>query len=365
MQPILADHDLYGLLGVHPGASAEQIRLAYRQRAMLWHPDRNSSADAEKTFKLIRSAYDVLRDPSRRADYDRNAASRAEPVPAPAQRRPGSAAQREAHVARAPDVRRRVRITLDEQLRGGRVELQVTRTEYCSVCEGSGTSEVRAACDNCRGSGYVRPSLGWFPPFLAAPIACTYCGGEGVTKSKCVACEGNGSIARKRGHLRFDIAAGVPPGGSLRVPGQGRRGRSGKVSGDLLINVEVAAHPLFELDFPHLRCEMPISVFRALAGGIVEVPTLDRPVSVSLPADLVDGTELRVVSHGMLNGATGRRGDLLVRLRLSRPRKLSGVQRELLAKLERLAADEPAHADWVRRRRDADNMKRSTDRDVS
>src|SRR6058998_1620768 len=102
MQPTLADHDLYGLLGVHPDASTEEIRLAYRQRAMLWHPDRNSCADAEETFKLIRSAYDVLRDPSRRADYDRNAASRAERAPAPDQRRPGSAAQREAHVARAP-----------------------------------------------------------------------------------------------------------------------------------------------------------------------------------------------------------------------------------------------------------------------
>ena len=361
MQPTLADHDLYGLLGVHPGASAEEIRLAYRQRAMLWHPDRNSCADAEETFKLIRFAYDVLRDPSRRSDYDRNATSRAERAPVPAARS-GSAAQREPHVARAPDVRRRVRITLDEQLRGSRVELQVIRTEYCSVCGGSGSSEVRASCDNCRGSGYVRPSLGWFPSFLAAPTACTDCGGEGVTQQKCVACKGNGTSARKRGHLRFDIPAGVPPGGSLRVPGYGRRGRSGRVSGDLLINVEIAAHPLFEPDFPHLRCEMPISVFRTLAGGIVEVPTLDRAVSVSLPTDLVDGTELRVASHGMLNGATGKRGDLLVRLRLIRPRKLSGAQRELLAKLERLAADEPRYVDWVRRRRDADDMKRSTDR---
>src|SRR5439155_11745685 len=359
MQPTLADHDLYGLLGVHPGASAEEIWLAYRQRAMLWHPDRNSCADAEETFKLIRFAYDVLRDPSRRSDYDRNAASRAERAPVPAARS-GSAAQREPHVARAPDVRRRVRITLDEQLRGSRVELQVTRTEYCSVCGGSGSSEVLTSCDNCRGSGYVRPSLGWFPSFLAAPTTCTDCGGEGVTLSKCAACAGNGTIARKRGHLRFDIPAGVPPGGNLRVPGHGRRGRSGRVSGDLLINVEIAAHPLFEPDFPHLRCEMPISVFRALAGGIVEVPTLDRPVSVSLPTDLVDGTELCVARHGMLNGATGERGDLLVRLRLIRPRRLSDVQRELLAKLERLAADEPRHIDWVRRRRDADNMKRST-----
>src|SRR5437868_7552790 len=120
MQPTLADHDLYGLLGVHSGASAEEIRLAYRQRAMLWHPDRNSCVDAEETFKLIRSAYDVLRDPSRRSDYDRNAASRAERPGAPPERR-GSAVQREPHIERAPDVRRRVRITLDEQLRGGRV----------------------------------------------------------------------------------------------------------------------------------------------------------------------------------------------------------------------------------------------------
>src|SRR5947199_10486146 len=158
------------------------------------------------------------------------------------------------------------------------------------------------------------------------------------------------------------MPAGIRPGGRLRVRGHGRRGRSGRISGELLINVGFEPHPLFEPDFPHLRCEMPISVFRALAGGTVEVPTLDRPVSVSLPTDLVDGTELRVARHGMLNGATGERGDLLVRLRLIRPRRLSDVQRELLAKLELLAADEPRHVDWVRRRRDADDMKRSTDR---
>ena len=112
MQPTPADHDLYGLLGVHPGVSAEEIRLAYRQRAMIWHPDRNKRTDAEETFKRIRSAYDVLSDPSRRADYDRNLASRAE---RPSAERPESATQREPRAERAPDVRRRVHITLDEQ----------------------------------------------------------------------------------------------------------------------------------------------------------------------------------------------------------------------------------------------------------
>src|SRR5438876_856927 len=192
MQRPLADHDLYGLLGVHPTASPQEIRLAYRQRAMIWHPDRNQSPDAEETFKLIRSGYEVLRDPSRRADYDRHAASHSDESPARAEQ-PASAPQRGPHARSAPDVRRRVYITLDEQLRGGRVDLQLTRTEYCSTCGGSGSSAVPASCDYCRGSGYMRHSLGWFPFFLAAPTACTDCGGAGVTRPKCIACEGKGS----------------------------------------------------------------------------------------------------------------------------------------------------------------------------
>ena len=364
MRTPVTDHDLYGLLGVHPSASLEEIRLAYRQRAMMWHPDRNNRSDAEDTFKLIRFAYEVLRDRSRRADYDHHTASRDERSQPPA-KQPGATAHRDPNVASAPDVRRRVDITLDEQLHGGRGELHVTRTEYCSTCGGSGTNGVPASCATCKGEGYVRPSLSWFPLFLGEPVACMDCGGAGVTKLECVACEGKGNIARKKGYLRFEIPAGIPPGGSLRIPGQGRRGRNGKASGDLLINVGITSHPLFEPDFPHLRCEMPISVFRALAGGIVEVPTLGSPVSVRLPTDFTDGTELSVTGHGMLNGATGKRGDLLVKLRLVRPRILSDAQRELLAKLERLAADEPRHVDWVRRRGDAEKMKRSTDRQTA
>ena len=110
---------------------------------------------------------------------------------------------------------------------------------------------------------------------------------------------------------------------------------------------------------------MPISIFRALAGGMIEVPTLDTTVSVPLPSESVDGTQLRVTGHGMLNGATGERGDLLLKLRLIRPRTLSVAQRELLAKLERLAADDPRHVDWARRQRDAENMKRSSHREAA
>ncbi len=365
MQSVLGDRDPYQLLGVHLTASIEEIRLAYRKCAMRWHPDRNTGADAEETFKLIKAAYEVLRDPSRRADYDRQVAADAERRrPAPAGQ-PAPAARREPRARSAPDIRRRVDITLDEQLRGGRIELPVSRTEYCSVCTGSGWRGGRASCGKCGGSGYMRVPLGWFPLFLANSTVCTECQGKGVTRPKCVACEGKGTLGPKKGFLRFAISAGIAPGGSIRLRGHGQPGRRGRAAGDLLVEFGIAAHPLFEPEFPHLRCAMPISVFRALAGGNIEVPTLDSPVSVALPTDVGDGTELRVPGHGMLNGATGERGDLLVRLRLIRPRTLSDPQRELLAKLDRLAAGEPDHVDWARRRRDADNLKRSTDRQAA
>ena len=360
MQFARSDHDLYRTLGVEPSASMEQIRLAYRQRAMMWHPDRNGRPDAGEKFKLIRFAYDILRDPSRRAEYDRRAASSAEGSSSA----PPRADQHERRAASAPDVRRRVHITLQEQLRGGSVELQVSRTADCATCAGSGVSRKTASCDVCGGDGYMRPSLGWFPSFFTTRVVCRECQGKGVTQPKCIACDGRGTIAR-RGHLRFDIPAGIPPGGILRIPGQGRRGRGEKRSGDLILNVGVASHPLFEPEFPHLRCDMPISIFRALAGGMIEVPTLDTTVSVPLPSESVDGTQLRVTGHGMLNGATGERGDLLLKLRLIRPRTLSVAQRELLAKLERLAADDPRHVDWARRQRDAENMKRSSHREAA
>jgi len=364
MPPLPADQDPYALLGVPPAASAAEIRLAYRQRAMLWHPDRNRHADAEETFKRIRSAYEVLRDPARRADYDRHAAAGAKRPHAPAAR-PAAAAPRERRAPSAPDVRRQVCITLDQQLRGGRVDLKVSRTEYCTACGGSGVARVRVRCETCSGQGSVRPPLGLFAFFLAAPTTCTDCAGEGVRRPPCAACGGSGALPRKTGRLRFDLPAGIPPGGSLRVRGHGRRGRGATVSGDLLVKVSLATHPLFEPDFPHLRCAMPVSVFRAIAGGIVEVPTLDGPVAVSLPAVVADGTELRLTGRGMLNGATGKRGDLLVRLRLVRPRALSEAQRELLARLERLAADDPAQLDWERRRRAAEDLRRPVDRDAA
>ena len=342
MQELLDHDDPYTILEVHPTASTEEIRLAYRKLVMSWHPDRNSRADAAEKFKRIRFAYELLRDSQRRAEYDRHTAARSHASS------PACPADAAPDVPTRADVRRRVRITLDQQLRGGHVELQLTRTEYCDACTGSGSAGTVVSCGACGGSGHVRSSLGLFPFFLGLPTTCADCAGEGLTPAKCAVCDGKGTTARKRGRLRFEVPPGLPPGGTLRIRGHGRRSRSGRASGDLLIQIAIDAHPLFEPDFPHLRCEMPVSVFRALAGGALEVPTLGAPVSVPLPAQLIDGTQLRVDGRGMLNGVTGKRGDLLVKLRLVRPHKLSDRQRDLLAQLERLTADDPAYADWKR-----------------
>ena len=362
MQHTHIDEDLYCLLGVDSAASADEIRRAYRKLAMIWHPDRNVSAEAEETFKRIRLAYEILREPKRRTEYDREFRSHPR-RPHDAHAQPASTAQSEVSSRRAPNLSRHVSISLEEQLHGCRAKLRLTRTEYCRHCGGSGHANLPPlACGTCRGSGFVRNPLGLFSMFRIATVACPDCSGKGTIRPKCEACAGTGVGARKMGHLQFEVPAGIRPGASLRVRGHGRRGRSGEAPGDLLVHVGVAPHPLFEPDFPDLRCEIPVSVFRALAGGTLEVPTLGAPVSIPLSSEPIDGAELRIPGHGLLDGASGRRGDLLVRLRLVRPQQLSDAHLALLAELEQLSANDPAHIDWLRRRHDAERLKSRSNR---
>ncbi len=362
MQQMHLDEDLYGLLGLEAAASAEEIRRAYRKLAMIWHPDRNVSADAEETFKRIRLAYEVLREPARRTEYDRNFSAQVRRDDN-AHRHEATAAQAETSARHAPNLSRQVNISLEQQLNGCRAKLRLTRTEYCRQCGGSGHPNLPPiACGTCAGSGSVRSPLGLFSFFRAAAVACSDCDGKGTIRPTCEACEGTGLSARKTGYLKFEVPAGIRPGASLRVRGHGRRGRSGEAPGDLLVHVGIAPHPLFEAEFPDLRCEIPVSVFRALAGGSLEVPTPEEPVSVPLPSELIDGTELRIPGQGMLDGASGRRGDLLVRVRLIRPQLLTDTHLALLAELEQLAASEPACIDWLQRRQDAERLKSRLDR---
>jgi molecular chaperone DnaJ len=211
----------------------------------------------------------------------------------------------------------------------------------------------------------VHSGLALFPFLMSSSRACPECDGAGVVHRACAACAGRGTTATRRGRLRFDIPAGVPPGGTLRIRGQGRRARNGRRAGDLVVEVTIDPHPLFEPAFPDLRCEMPISIFRALAGGRIDVPAPDGDVVVTLPDQVRDGTQLRVAGRGMRNGASGARGDVIVVLRVVVPRSLSEQQREWLAKLDRIASAEPALAAWARRRRDAEVVREAREQDAA
>jgi len=350
------DDNLYELLGVDANAPADVIRQAYRRLAMTWHPDRNTAQDAEHTFKRIRFAYDVLSDSSLRIDYDRHVAT--QPAKQP---RPRDAAA-SATGARAPNLSRRARITLHEQIYGCKVNLKLTRTEYCDHCDGSGHSNAPATtCKTCDGSGEVRSALGLFSFFGPSSKPCDECDGKGKVRSPCAPCKGTGINAKKTGHLKFDVPAGIRPGVNLRVRGHGRRGRSGEAAGDLLVRIDIAEHPLFEPDYPNLRGEMPINVFRVLAGGNIEVPTLDDAISVPINSELFATPELRLAGHGMLDGSSGERGDLLMKLRLFSPSHFSEKQRALLAELEQSTANDPLQKEWKKRLRQAASSARNAD----
>lgn len=376
--------DLYSLLGVGLDASRTEITRAYRKLAMAWHPDRNGSRDAEEVFKRIRLAYETLRDPRRRADYDRSARYEAfrsswsaRPEPQPRQEpppepplRPSQAPPHEAPAGggRTGNLSRRLAISLLEQVHGCRAKLHVTRTEFCRTCGGSGRMEsAPVTCRWCRGSGKIRRASLPFFLFGIEEVECNECGGTGLTYPECPDCQGTGSGPTKKGFLRFDIAPGTRSDTTIRVRGFGRSARQGETSGDLLVRVGYAPHPLFEPDFPHLRCEMPISLFRLLAGETVEVPTLEGTLDMSLPEEAADGDVLRVEGQGLLDGGSGKRGDILITLRVLRPTKLTEEQRALLVELERsFAAQGPtgkAFADWQdrvseARRRQAKGVRR-------
>lgn len=339
-----SNDNLYDLLGIPPDASPDELRRAYRKLAMVWHPDRNPAAAAEETFKRIRYAYELLSDAERRAEYDQ--AGEAQAPPADDETAPSAATADR----RAPDLHRTARISLYEQVYGGRVKLKVTRTEYCEPCHGSGIDPAPpATCPTCDGSGQMRRSLGLFAFFASEVVNCEQCAGQGVIQALCSPCQGSGIAARKTGYLRFEVAAGTVPGTLLRVRGHGRRARGAEAAGDLRVTIELAPHPLFSVDFPHLYCEWPVSVFRAALGGHLSVPTLDGAVDVALPANPGAGSELRLDGAGLLDPERNQRGDLFLKLQLICPEQLTTQQQDWLEQLDHSMSNHPTVKDWQQR----------------
>ena len=357
----MAKRDFYEVLGVSRGASAEEIKRAYRAKAKELHPDRNGHRpDAEARFKEVNEAYDALKDPERKAAYDRFGHAAFEGGMGGAGR-PGAGRQGDfasafsdvfedlfgdfmggrggggrGRASRGSDLRYNLRITLEEAYAGVHKTITMPASVVCEVCRGTGAEggAEPTVCPTCSGMGKVRAQQGFF----TIERTCPTCGGSGqIVKNPCRACGGAGRVQRDR-TLSVNIPPGVETGTRIRLTGEGEAGLRGGPAGDLYIFIEVADHALFQRDGQTLFCRVPVSVVTAALGGEVEVPTIDGGRSrVRVPEGAQTGKQMRLRGKGMPGLRGGPAGDMVIELAVETPVKLTPRQKELLREFERLS----------------------------
>lgn len=346
--------DFYKVLGVPEGASAEEIKRAYRKRAQQHHPDRNpGDKTAEERMKDVSEAYDVLSDPKKRTEYDqtrRLAAGgfrgfgaggrrvRVEGVPFDFEGIFGDlfgGAGGTRRAGRGADVEAEVSISFEDAARGAALPVRLDRDAPCADCAGSGSrSGVAPECATCGGAGTVGENQGVFS-FLRP---CPQCGGSGRLRGDCRACRGTG-VRRAREEVKVRIPAGIADGARIRVRGRGEAVPGGR-PGDLYVAIHVAPHPVFGRRGSDLTLTLPVSFTEAALGAAVKVPTLNGgPIALKIPPGTPSGKTLRVRGHGLPK--RGGAGDLLVTVQVTVPEKLSKKERALLEELSALQDRSP------------------------
>lgn len=347
--------DYYELLGVSRTASADELKKAYRQQAMKYHPDRNPGDQAaEHRFKEINEAYDVLRDEQKRAAYDRYGHAAFEQggmggmgggfggfdfaggfgdifeemfgeILGGGPRRGGtrSAGQRGA------DLRYDLDITLEEAFKGIEKNIKVATLVVCEACEGKGAAPGTAptACPTCGGQGRVRVQQGFF----TIERTCPTCQGQGqVIKDPCKKCHGAGRVRKER-TLAVTIPAGVENGTRIRLSGEGEAGQHGARPGDLYVILAVEGHGFFRREGANLYCRAPIPMTLAALGGKIDVPVIGGgKAEVEIKAGTQSGHQVRLRGQGMSVLRSAMRGDLYVELAVETPSRLNKRQKELL-----------------------------------
>jgi molecular chaperone DnaJ len=345
--------DYYELLRVSRHASTEEVKSAYRQLALKYHPDRNpGDQKAEERFKEGSEAYQVLSDPEKRqlydlygkeglVDMDLGGFGSFEDI----FRGFGDIFEdffgfgRRARRAQQPqpgaDLRHRVTLTLEDIIQGVDTDLELTRRVTCRSCAGSGMEPgtQRQTCFRCQGRGQVASSRGMLRVFTPCPA----CRGEGaMVTSPCLGCNGAGAVKeKKKMHIR--IPPGVDKGTRLRLRGEGEAGRFGGPPGDLYIEVQVTPHPLFTRQGRNLHYQTPLSFVAAALGTEITVPTLNgQPANLRIPAGTQNGAVFTVKGEGIPDLKNNRRGNLVVEVQLKTPAHLSPRQEELLKEFLRL-----------------------------
>ena len=356
----MAKQDYYATLGVERGASAEEMKKAYRKLAMQYHPDRNpGDAKAEAKFKELNEAYDVLKDEQKRSAYDRfgHAAFENGGPGAGAgaggfgfegglgdifeQMFGGGAASRRRQYQGRRGYPRRGQIDLAEAFAGTKKNVRVPTRMACDACSGNGSADKNASadtCSTCGGMGRVRAQQGFF----VVERTCPSCGGAGrIVRNPCRACAGNGTVPREK-TLSVQIPAGVEDGTRIRLSGEGEAGRRGAPAGDLYVHVEVRQHEIFQRDGANIFCRVPLRMTQAALGGEVEVPTIDGTAAkVKIPAGTQTGDQFRLRAKGFSVLRSAQRGDMYIQVAVETPQNLTRRQRELLEEFE---AEAKSHA---------------------
>ena len=364
----MSKRDYYDVLGLSKGASAEEIKKAYRAKAKELHPDRNAdNPDAETKFKEANEAYEVLKDADKKAAYDRfgHAAFEGGMGGGPRGARGGFGGGGQGdfasafsdvfddlfgdfmgggrgggrnRAARGADLRYNMRVTLEEAYRGLQKTITVPTSVQCGECNGSGSEggAEPTTCPTCSGMGKVRATQGFF----TVERTCPTCSGLGqIIKNPCSGCGGNGLVQKERA-LSVNIPAGVETGTRIRLAGEGEAGMRGGPPGDLYIFIEVAPHKLFERDGTELHCRVPVSITAAALGGDIEVPTIDGGRSrVKIPAGSQSGRQMRLRGKGMPALRGGGHGDMFIELAVETPVNLTARQKELLREFDQLSED--------------------------
>ena len=349
----MADRDYYDILGVGKGIGEEDIRKAFRKKAMEYHPDRNKSAGAEDKFKEINEAYQVLSDPKKRARYDQFGKAGVSANGGSGQPFDGSdvfggfgdifdsffgdtSRRRGRQPQRGSDLQHRVVLSFEESVFGAEREVDLTRLEFCGVCSGAGNEPGTSlgTCSTCKGHGQVRRAQrSVFGQFTQVTV-CSSCQGRGsIIKTPCSNCKGGGK-ERKTRKISVDIPAGVESGMQVRLTGEGDTGTEGGGTGNLYVYIDVQEHQFFQREGSDLLYALPINIAEAALGVEKSVPTLDgKEEALHLPHGVQPGSEFRIKGKGVphLNG--NRRGDLRVTVDVRVPGSLDDRQKELLREL--------------------------------
>ena len=358
--------DYYEVLGVEKGASAEEIKKAYRKKAMKYHPDRNpGDKEAEEKFKELGEAYEVLSDDDKRSRYDQFGFAGVDPNYGAGQGGYGGGfgggfggfggfgdfgdifgdlfgggSARSANAQKVPrrgdNVGLRLELSFEEAAFGVEKEVTFPRIENCAACNGSGSADgVIETCSNCRGTGQVRTTQSFMGMTMQSTSECPHCSGRGkIIKNPCNTCRGKGKVRRNH-KVKVKIPAGIDMGQSIRAAGEGSVGFNGGPNGDLLVEISIRNHPIFTRRGMEVYCEVPISFTQAALGAKLQIPTLDGREEFEIPEGTQTGKTFTMFGKGIPNVHNPkRRGNHHFTVVVETPTKLTREQKDLLRQLE-------------------------------